>query len=69
MERYLFLNKFYKGLLNTILLENKKIINKSILLTFLKLRSNDRSRFLNKSSIPGHLVKRESLNALKKIKE
>jgi len=59
------LTPLYKKLLNSIMLANKKIIKKSLLLTFIDIRrSNDRFTLLSESSIPKHQIDRKAFKYL-----
>jgi hypothetical protein len=59
-----YLGNYYKELLNNLKSANKRLINNSILLTFIKLKSNDRNLILNKSALPRHQTKRDEHNLL-----
>ena len=59
-----YLGKYYKELLNNLKSSNKRLINNSILLTFIKLKSNDRNLILNKSALPRHQTKKDEHNQL-----
>lgn len=61
-ERYL--KKLYQSLYDTIEKKKKKLLGNSIILTFFKTTSNNRSQFLNDSSIPGHKIPKEILRKL-----
>lgn len=59
-----YLGQYYKELLNNLKIANKRLRNNSILLTFIKLNSNDRNLMLNKSALPRHQTNRDDLNKL-----
>lgn len=59
-----YLKRLYQSLYDAIEKKKKKLFRNSIILTFFKTTSNNRSQFLNDSSIPGHRIPKEILRKL-----
>jgi len=65
MEAITFLNKFYQNLYDSFEREKKTVYEHSLIISFLKIKSNDRYRLLVASSIPGYKIPKHILNYLK----
>ena len=62
--RLKILKLIYDELKYKIVLNNKKVINNSVYLTFIKLRSNEKYEFLNYSSVPRYKIPNEIFEEL-----
>ena len=58
------LRKFYQKLYDNLIRRKKKIVNDSILITFLKLTSNNRFRLLTESTLPAYKLDKTILKEL-----
>lgn len=59
-----YLYKFYDALYNNFIMSEKKVKNKSILISFLKNTKNSRNKLINESSIPSSKIPNNVLNLL-----
>lgn len=61
-KKYLY--KFYETLYDNFVMFEKKVKNKSILISFLKIKKNSRNKLLNESSLPSTNIPNNILNIL-----